>query len=106
MDIREAVAFGFREYVVSDEECSDQELFLSTSPKPLGYYRRLRFVFPNEYEASVIRTPGSYGVEQGLWEIATVWNGGIYGDPIGYLTPKEVHEELTKIFNLQPKEDT
>jgi hypothetical protein len=93
MDIREAVAFGFREYLV-------------WRTKPLGYYRRLRFVFPNGYGASVIRTAGSYGVEQGLWEIATVWDGTLYGDPIGYLTPKEVHEELTKIFNLQPKEDT
>jgi hypothetical protein len=106
MDIREVVAFGFKEYLVSDTVCSEQELFLSTLSKPLGYYRRLRFLFPNGHEASVIRTPGSYGFSQGLWEIAALWDGTLDGDPIGYLTPKEVHEELTKIFNLQPKEDT
>lgn len=68
--------------------------------------------FENDYGASVVKFPGSYGYEQGKWELAVV---KFHGDNIdfflSYETPitddvlenlswKEVEEHLKKIKNL------
>lgn len=117
MDVREAAKFGFREYLTMDEPISENERELysqySTYDKNRDY-RRMLFMFPNGYGASVIRTPGSYGHEANLWELAVIrgkyicYDSGIEnaGDVVGSLTPREVHHYLIQIFNLQPKKET
>lgn len=37
---------------------------------------RLSYVLPNGYEISVIKFPGSYGYEDGLWEAAVLDKNG------------------------------
>lgn len=66
------------------------------------------FRFPNNYGASVIKNPGSYGHAQDLWEMALIffdedgdWNL-IYerdfdDDVKGYLTDDNIIELLEKI---------
>lgn len=67
------------------------------------------FRFTNDYGASVIKSPGSYGHEQDLWEMALIFfdNDGNYDltykkdfedDVIGYLSNDEVSELLEKIM--------
>ena len=113
MDIREVVAFGFQQYLVSNLLVGEDALGgFYVKPEEVGYYKLLKFAFPNGYGASVIRTPYSYGNEWGEWELAVLKDGTVtYLTPItnnviGFLKPQEVHDKLTKIFNLQPKEDT
>lgn len=112
MSIREACKFGFREYLVEDAPITPNELAVYAVRgvnKDIDY-RRMVFRFPNGYGASVIRTPGSYGGESGLWELGVVhgkficYDSGITDDVIPSLTAKEVHQYLTKIFNLPPKQ--
>ena len=115
MDLKEAAKFGFREYLTTDEPISEAERELysqySTYNKNRDY-RRMLFMFPNDYGASVIRTPGSYGHELNLWELAVIrgkyicYDSGIENtnDVIGSLTPREVHHYLIQIFNLQPRQ--
>lgn len=77
------------------------------------------FRFPNAYGASVVKTFGSEGFMQDLWELAVIvydekdklapdeyelaYPYSILGDRdvLGYLTDKEVREILTKIKNLK-----
>ena len=70
-----------------------------------------QYKFENGYGASVVQHSGSYGNEQGLWELAVLsWVGGnqyvldysteITDDVIGYLTEEEVEEILVKIKEL------
>ena len=72
--------------------------------------------FPNGYGVSVVRftTPygfgGSYGAEQGLYELAVLkgveedweicYNTHITEDVLGHLTEKEVEDVLQQIENL------
>ena len=62
--------------------------------------------FNNGYGASVVRGPGTYGYEEGLYELAVLKDGRltydtpITNDVIGYLTEEEVDEYLEKIKEL------
>ena len=66
-----------------------------------------RFMFPNDYGASVISHSGSYGGRLGLWEVAVLKDNEIcYTTPItpdvlGFLEDSEVKDVLTDIFNLK-----
>jgi hypothetical protein len=70
------------------------------------------FKFNNGYGASVVRHMGSYGSEQGLWELAVIrflskgewdlcYSTPITNDVIGYLTWEEIEELLKKIEGLK-----
>jgi hypothetical protein len=75
----------------------------------LGKIKRLRIVFKNKYELSIIKGKGTYGNEQGLFEIAPfnpkgVLDGSILGlsdDVEGYLNKKEVLERVKIISRLK-----
>lgn len=68
--------------------------------------------FENNYGASVIKFPGSYGYEQGEWELAVIRfpsDGGnfridfetpITDNVLGYLSWREVEEHLKEIKSL------
>lgn len=107
MDIREAAKFGFAEYLVSDRSVNDDERHLLSMYEKLDIdYRRLSFQFPNGYIASVIRTPGSYGSDRGLWEVAVIYEGRVVydtpvtNDVLGNLDIQEVRKILEEIYNL------
>ena len=69
--------------------------------------KQYKFKFPN-YGASVVRHDGSYGHEDGLYELAVmdkdlkslVYTTEITDDVIGYLTEKQVAELLERIARL------
>jgi len=67
--------------------------------------------FPNGYSASVIRGPGTYGVDNGLYELAVMDEDGItYGTPItddviGHATESDIDDLLGRIMDL-PKRTT
>jgi hypothetical protein len=82
MDIREVMAFGFKEFVTKDKHTPD-------------FYRHFTYKFPNGREVDVLYMPGF--VNQ--WEV--LHNHNVKDN----LSPKGVYDELTRIFNLQPKED-
>jgi len=62
----------------------------------------------SHYSASVVKTPYSYGGDEGLWELAVLLDGKItYDTPItqchdvtGWLTDDEVQEILAQIDAL------
>ena len=62
--------------------------------------------FPNGYEASIIRGFGSYGADQGLYELAIfcgddiVYDTPITDDVLGHLCPSDVTEILAQIEAL------
>ncbi len=64
------------------------------------------YEFKNGYTASVIQAPYSYGSNQGLFELAVlyddelVYDTPITDDVIGYLTPEAVQEILQEISEL------
>lgn len=72
--------------------------------------RQVLHRFENGYGASVIQGPYSYGGGEGLYELGViVWEGEKYGltydtpitdDVLGYLTPEEVDEALSRIEAL------
>ncbi len=75
--------------------------------RPLCGGDQYRFHFANGLGASVVRFPGSYGSDQGLWELAVTDHPGrlIYTTPItddvlGYLTEQDVAETLDAICRL------
>jgi hypothetical protein len=69
-----------------------------------------RFKFPNNYGASVVQGPHTYGGDAGLWELAVLRYEGdrwdlcyttpITDDVLGYLDEHEVLETLIRIRNL------
>jgi hypothetical protein len=74
---------------------------------------RLRFLFPNGYQASVVRGPYTYGGTDGMWELAVMDHYGqilydtpITDDVIGFLTREEVVQTLKRIEELPKREDT
>jgi hypothetical protein len=80
-------------------------------PHPLGQGgQQLRIDYPNDYGASVVWFPGSYGYEAGLLGLAVFYDGDLcYDTPItnnviGHLTGEEVCALLEKIFAL-PERD-
>lgn len=66
----------------------------------------MRHSFSNGYGASIISHPGSYGYEDGLYELAVLKDGDICyetyltEDVLGYLTQEDVDDYLEKIKNL------
>jgi hypothetical protein len=67
--------------------------------------------FANGYGASIIRHRGSYGGDDGLFEVAVLGQDGeltfttpITSDVIGYLSPEEVREVLLRIIALPKPE--
>lgn len=72
---------------------------------------RYRFKFPNNYGASVVKGPWTYGGRDDLWELAVLTYDGdewkltydteITDDVIGYLEDEEVLELLQKIQDLK-----
>lgn len=72
--------------------------------------QQVLFRFDNNYGASVIRGPHTYGGNQGLFELAVVqFNGNkhtiaydtpITDDVLGWLTGDEVFEKLAEIQSL------
>lgn len=86
----------FKEYLKIDEEY-------------LGGPHKV-YKFPNNYGASVIKNPYSYGGKENLWEVGVVFFDGdhyeltystpITGDVLGYLTDEEVENTLEQIKNL------
>jgi hypothetical protein len=114
MDVREAVKFGYAEYLEKNEPISDteRELYSHYGFDKNADFRRLMFKFPNGYGASVIRTPASYGGNLNLWELAVIhgqyicYDSGVTSDIVGSLNPREVNQLLTEIYNLQPKQET
>lgn len=66
------------------------------------------FKFDNGYGASLVRCPGSYGYEQGLWELAVLKDGNlcystpITDDVIGNLNDPEADSILEEIAKLPP----
>jgi hypothetical protein len=74
-----------------------------------------RVFFPNGYGASVIRGEGTYGGDQGLYELAVIsgseekgwslcYSTPITDDVIGYLEPDAVTDLLGQIEALPAKE--
>ena len=67
---------------------------------------QLVYKFPNGYGASVIKHEGSYGYDQGLWEIAVLdgddlcYSSPIANDVLGRLNDKEVEDTLLRIKSL------
>lgn len=69
------------------------------------------FKFMNNYGASVVKRPGSYGFRNDLWELAVIrwyndeewhitYDTEITSDVIGDLTNAEVNEVLMRISKL------
>lgn len=73
-------------------------------PRNNGY--QWIFEFPNGYAASVVRTPYSYGGDQGKFELAVLKDGEccydteITEDVLGYLDESEVEKYLNEIKEL------
>lgn len=72
----------------------------------LGGVQRI-YIFPNGYGASVVRHSGSYGSEDGLWEVAVLdsdrrltYDTPITSDVIGRLTEAGVDETLEAVASL------
>ena len=75
----------------------------------LGYYPGVgyKFVFDNEYGASVVKHFGSYGYDSDEWELAVtdklghlVYDTPITDDVLGHLSDEEVDEILNDIKSL------
>ena len=71
-----------------------------------------QYKFDNGYGASVVQHNGSYGNENGLWELAVLkwvdedrynltYSTDITDDVVGYLTEEEVQELLVRIESLK-----
>jgi len=80
--------------------------------KPLNGGIQKQYKFANGFGASVVQHSGSYGNEQGLWELAVLkwvnenqyeldYSTEITDDVIGHLTEAEVEEILVKIKGLE-----
>lgn len=65
------------------------------------------FEFENEYGASVIKRPGSYGYDKDLWELAVLYRDAltfttpITDDVLGYLSTDDVRKALIKIKEMK-----
>jgi hypothetical protein len=66
-----------------------------------------RLYFENGYGVSVVKTNYSYGGKDGLYELAVLsedgeitYNTGITDDVMGYLSPEDVTDVMSKIQAL------
>lgn len=89
---------------------SNNSIYLKETKKVMGGVQKL-YSFPNGYGASVIKHKGSYGGDNGLWELAVLFNDElcydteITGDVIGHLNDPEVDNILRQIANLEVRID-
>lgn len=74
---------------------------------PMGNGIISRIFFDNGYGASVVKTPTTYGGDNGLYELAVLGTDGqityttpITNDVIGYLRPEDVTDVMEKIQQL------
>ena len=75
-----------------------------------GDTRRARVGFANGYQASIVRGPGSYGGNEGLFEAAVMHgkDGIVYDTPVtndveGWLTEEGVIDFCRKVAALPPR---
>jgi hypothetical protein len=84
----------------------------SYKEKPLNGGIQKQYKFKNGFGASVVQHNGSYGNENGLWELAVLswvnehqyelnYSTDITDDVVGYLTEEEVEEILVRIESLK-----
>jgi len=69
-----------------------------------------RYFFPNGYGVSVVQFPGSYGYEEGLYEVAVLkgleenweifYDNHITDDVIGYQTVDNIDNLLSQVESL------
>ena len=85
-------------------------------PAGMGGVQKL-FRFPNGYGASVVQFPGSYGGDDGLWEMAVIRYKGedidtfslaydtpITDDVLGHLTERDVDVLIEQVAALPRSE--
>ena len=82
-------------------------MYTGYTQRPLNGSEQRIFKFPNGCGASVIRGRGTYGGDQGLWELAVldaqgsiVYDTPITDDVLGYLSEAEVNNALDLIAAL------
>lgn len=81
--------------------------------KPIGKDNKgtqIVIFFPNDYGASIIKSPLSYGGDEGLFEIAVIkgnrdnwelcYDTPITNDVLGYLDSKDINKYLEQIEKL------
>jgi hypothetical protein len=74
-----------------------------------GFISRARLAFPNGYAASVVKGVGTYGADDGLYELAVLHGGRITyetpitSDVVGHVAPEDVTEMLSQIEALPAK---
>jgi hypothetical protein len=92
------------------EDCGlDYKTFKDIEFKPTTYHRGVcsETYFRNGYGVSVIKHTGSYGGNDGLYELAVLkdnalcYDTEITSDVIGYLTPDDVTEIMIKVQELK-----
>ncbi len=80
-------------------------------PRPRFAGVQARHTFPNGYEVSVIRGEGTYGGDEGLYELAVghggrlVYDTPVTSDVLGYLTEDDVTRHLAEVEALPPREE-
>ena len=79
-----------------------------------GQRDHVRFFFGNGYGVSVVRGPGSYGYEAGLWELAVLvgdereytlcYDTPITDDVVGHCSEERLLGLMTAVANLPRRE--
>lgn len=87
--------------------------FIDSKFKPVKIFEHMggiakKYKFPNGFGASVIKTPSSYGGNEGLWELAVLDKDGrltyethITSDVLGHLSEEELEYYLNEISKLK-----
>lgn len=99
------------EYYAHELKCAGFEANIIRVEVDMTGGTRYVFKFENGYGASVIKTIGSYGFAQDLWELAVIkfddndvwditYDTIIADDVVGWLTDEKVVELLVKIKEL------
>ena len=100
------------DYIIAEAKKLDNAVTVIEEPV-WGEYGgvRLRIWFDNGYGASCVRMHGSYGGDEGLWELAVItgdddyyelcYDTGITDDTIGWLTAEQAVEIIGQISELE-----
>jgi hypothetical protein len=81
--------------IVSSDLTSHSDFFVRDASD--YHFRRMRIIYENGWELSVIRGDASFGGRYGLFEIALFNNKGMVGDVIGDLTKEKVFEYIARV---------
>lgn len=83
---------------------------LNFQPHSIGTGVQAIQFFDNGYGVSVVKIPGSYGYEDGLYELAVIhgdeenyeicYDTPISDDVLGYQTPEQIEQLLEKVESL------